>query len=197
MAIKPEVRNSKIMKTKRSLYITLSFLVFILSFYACKKDEPIEKKLIGTWELNKITFLETKVSYPLDSFRNLRNVSLTLNSDFSFKSTEIIDAFSFGPLLSSEITESYAPRNSKARFLLYKYSQDNSIADLNFSIDRDTLIFKEKKGTANYSYERNYKRKFNLVTKNELEVDREDILIVNIHNRSYPSEKLRFSFKRK
>ncbi|SOD20310.1 hypothetical protein SAMN06297358_4025 [Pedobacter xixiisoli] len=38
------------------------FSVIILSFYACKKDEPIEKRLTGTWELNRISFLETNVS---------------------------------------------------------------------------------------------------------------------------------------
>ena len=92
----------------------------------------LKKKLIGTWELNKITFLETNVSFPLDSFRNLQNVSLMLNGEFSFKLTEKIDAFSFGPLGASGIIENYTPRNSKARFLLYKSEQEKTLLTTNF-----------------------------------------------------------------
>jgi len=184
------------MNKNRSI-LSLFFFILIFSFYACKKDDPIEKKLIGTWELNKITFLETNVSYPLDSFRNLRNVELTLNGDFSFKLTEKIDAFSFGPLGASGIIETYTPRNSKARFLLHKSEQEKNITDYKFSIDRDTLIFTEKEVSENYNREITYKRKFVLKSKTELDIDREDISVVDINNRNSLSNKLRFSFQKK
>ncbi len=186
---------------KKLSFSFLSFLVLIISFYACKKDESIEKKLVGTWELNKITFLETNVSYPLDSFRNVFNVDLTLNSDFSFSETENIGQATtmLSPLGSTTtLTEHYhSPRNTKARYLIVDHTPKTWPTSRNFSIEQDSLIFKVATQTQNSIYEAMYTRKFNLKNNNELDIERPDLIFFNKESRASLTYKLTFSYRRK
>lgn len=188
------------MNKKCPLYIS-SFLVLLLSLCACKKDKPIEKRLIGTWELNKITFLETNQSFLLDSFRNVFNVSLTLNSDFSFSEMENIGGATTGvaPLGSNIIlTEHYnSPRNTKARYLILNHTPKTWPTSHNFSIKQDSLVFKVAAQTPNSIREEMYARKFNLKGNNELDIERLDLIVFNKESSVSLTHKLKFSYRRK
>lgn len=178
------------------LRLTLSLLVF--GFYSCKKDESFEKKLIGTWELYKITFLETNTSFPLDAFRNVFSVNLTLNGDFSFNETEDIGGVSFGPLGGTTITEHYnSPRNTDARYLIYDYIPKTWPTSRSFSIKQDSIIFKIAAQTQNSIQEEAYARKFNFKNNNELDIERLDLLVFNKQNNAALPYKLKFSYRRK
>jgi|GEM_PF-3474627 len=180
----------------RTLSLYLSIFLISSIICSCKKNEqPIEKKLIGTWELNKITFIETNKSFPLDSFRNIFNVNLILNNDLSFSETENIIHVS-GPL-GSIITEGYTPRNIKARYLFYGYTPKTWATSRNFSIKHDSIAFNIKAQTQNSIQEEKYIRKFTLKNNQELEIERLDLLIYNIESNSALNYKLKFSYQKK
>jgi len=168
------------MLRKLSFYLFSTFLIGTI-ICSCKKDEqPIEKRLIGTWELNKITFIETNTSFPLDSFRNVFNVNLTLNSDFSFNETEDIGWASFSSLGSTTLTEYYnSPRNVESRYLIYDYIPKTWPTSCSFSIKQDSLVFKIAAQTPSLTKEDIYVRKFSLRSNNELDIERLDLIVLN------------------
>lgn len=180
----------------KTLSLYLSLFLIITTICSCKKEEqPIEKKLEGTWELNKITFVDTNKSFPLDSFRNVFNVNLTLNSDFSFNETENIGHF-ISPLGSVPV-ETYTPRNAKARYLFYAYTPKTWPTSRSFSIKQGSFVFNLKAQTQNSTQEEQYIRKFTLKNNQELEIERLDLIVFNIQNNSALSHPVRFSYKRK
>lgn len=184
------------MMNKKLPFYLLSALVIFVS--ACKKEKATEPSLIGTWELDKITFIESNKSFPLDSFRNVFNVNLTLNSDFSFNETEDIGHFNTGPLINTTLTELYnSPRHPNARYLVNKYNYASQLNSRSFSVKQDSLIFKVSYNSLSSMIEQVYSRKFNLKNNNELDIERLDLLVFNKETGAALNDKLKFSYRRK
>jgi len=182
------------MTKKRSLNL-FTLLIGIIIFSCKKEEQSIEKKLIGNWELHKITFIETNTAFPLDSFRNVFNVSLTLNNDFSFNEME--DISNVSTPLGSTIKENYTPRNTNARYLFYDYTPKTWATSRNFSIKQDSIAFNIKTQSQNSTREDKYTRKFVLKNSQELEIERLDLIVFNIKSNSALTYKLKFSYQRK
>jgi len=187
------------MNKQRSISLALLFIISILSFYSCKKEDTVEKKLFGTWELQKITFLESNISYPLDSFRNAFNVSLKLNEDFSFSETENIGRIILGPLNSPVIEDFATPRNAKARYLIDNRNTAFSTAHnpSKFAISNDSLSFYFKYSDLNSVTERKINRKFILKSDQELDIERYDILVYNKLDSFSAYYRMKFSYRKK
>lgn len=185
---------------KRILFHILSAFLIVVSICSCKKEKPTEASLTGTWELNKITFVETNQTFLLDSFRNVFKVNLTLNGDSSFSETEEIGGIYFGPWTGSNtpIVEYYnSPRHPNARYLVNKYNYALHFNSNSFSVKQDSLVFKVSYNALSSVMEQIYSRKFNLKNNNELDIERLDLIIFNKESSASLTHKLKFSYRRR
>ena len=187
------------MKTKRSLYLILIFIL-ALGLQACKKDNSKPTTLIGSWELKEIYLSETNKTYPLDSFRNVISASITFNSDSSFAKTDNFGQVQILPLTSGAnyLIELYdKPRHAKARFIIYNGYQDLPITSSKFSVNGSIINFETIYKDANTTRSNKFFNQFELKGNSELEIHNENSMIYNQQQNSFFSSKMKFLYKRK
>ena len=187
------------MINKRLLYF-IPICILTLGLHACKKDNSKPTTLIGSWELEKIHFIETNKTYPLDSFRNVISASLTFNSDSSFAKTDNFGRVQILPLTdrSNFLIELYdTPRHRQARFIIYNGYIDQPNTSSKFSVKGNVINFETEYKDANTIVSNKFFNQFELKNNAELEINNENSLIYNQQSNLFIGTKMKFLYKRK
>lgn len=183
---------------KRLLYL-IPVCILTLGLHACKKNNSNQTTLIGTWELEKIHFIETNKTYPLDSFRNVISASLTFNSDSSFAKTDNFGRVQILPLTdrSNFLTELYdIPRHPKARFIIYNGYIQQPNTSSKFSVKENLINFETEYKDANTIVSNKFFNQFELKNNAKLEINNETSLIYNQQSNLFLGSKIKFIYKR-
>ncbi|WP_199119986.1 hypothetical protein [Pedobacter sp. ASV28] len=188
---------------KKSIIILSTFVIFLNVLSSCKKDKKeTENTIIGSWELSSITFTgQNQIVLPIDSFKNFIACNITFNTDSSFQRTEQFGKILLGLNndLSTSIVEQFVTKYKNARYLIWEGDQkDFPTTSSKFSISNNTLFFIEE-FKDNYTIsERKYFNAFQLKNNGtQLEIRREDLIILNTQNNSPVTSQLIFTYKRK
>lgn len=187
------------MINKRLLYF-IPICILTLGLHACKKDNSKPTTLIGSWELEKIHFIETNKTYPLDSFRNVISASIVFNSDSSFAIKDNFGRVQILPLSSGSLAlaELYdKPRHANARFIIYNGYEELPVTSSKFSVDENTIYFDTEYKDANTVRSSRFFKQFELKSNAELEIYHESMMVYNQQSNLYLNGKIKFIYKRK